>query len=160
MVPPYDSGHARRGLSAEHLCPGQLSCLPARGFSFLTGSHRADHLRSSSPARTSHLARSLFRVPDLSVVVVAASASVLGRLLSPQASPQSRITCSVLPLEHSRDISGETSLDISGETSLDISGDISLELSRVCHGSCLLRHERSSPDDHHIFGRRLSSAGH
>jgi hypothetical protein len=103
--------------------------LPARGASSLAASHPPDRLRSPSCARSPHLARPLLRTSDLSLVSVATSASVLGRVLSPEASSQSRITSSVLPVQHSLEISEEHSLEISEEHSLEISEEHSLEIS-------------------------------
>jgi hypothetical protein len=57
------------------------------------------HLRSSSSPGSSHLACLHVCPSDLSVVEVSTSTSVLGGLLSPQASPQGSIACSffILP---------------------------------------------------------------
>jgi hypothetical protein len=55
-------------------------------------------LRSSSSPGSSHLACPHVRASDLSVVEVSTSASVLGGLLSPEASRESRIACSVFLL--------------------------------------------------------------
>src|SRR5207244_5487900 len=54
--------------------------------------HSFDHLGSASSAGPPHLARPLWRVADLSVVVLATSASVLGRLLSSPTPSQSRMS--------------------------------------------------------------------
>ncbi len=64
----------------------------------LTASYQPFHLRSSSSAGTPHLACSHLRAADLSMVVVATSASVLGGLLSPSASRESRIIVDCLLL--------------------------------------------------------------
>src|SRR6266699_323840 len=121
-------------------------------------------LRSSQtpPARPPRLACPHVRSADLSVVVLETSASVLGRLLSSSAPPESRRSPGALrrlgwlalpetAALCSRDLSGENCQEFSREPAPDLPGENSWDKSQEnCRESvpagcrpCHLQHERS-----------------